>query len=274
MDRERVRLVDLEPRADTAELDTRLWATRFDRQWHTEQLQSRRQDSDWFAAVYHVDQLLERQPGDVNLRAQRQAIIAAAVKNDPKDATAHAAHARLLLEDGKLDDYRKTCAMLLDLAGDFKDEPVTRRLAAACVLAPAALEKLQPLLEAFKKTMSDKYPEDLRLYGGRARRRRRRPIWSGRVQREAIKRTRCTRTCCWPWPIGSCGSRRRRSRAWTGRSSYWIASRPPPPSTCRPPACRPCTPPSARSYPCCRTTTSAWPAGKAGSSCRCCAARR
>jgi dipeptidyl aminopeptidase/acylaminoacyl peptidase len=155
-------------RTDSLELDTRLWATRFDDSWHSEQMArwSKGQDADWFAAVYHANQLSERQPGNEALLAGRQAIVAAAVEREPKEAAALAAHARLLLDAGKLDDYRKTCAALADLAGDFKDEVSLRRLAATCVLAPEPLKDLQPLLDAFKKTMSDKYPEDLRMYGG------------------------------------------------------------------------------------------------------------
>jgi Tol biopolymer transport system component len=123
-------------------------------------------DGDWFAALAHASQLLQRQPGDRSLRESRLAIVAAAVQHDPKDAAAWCARARLLLEAGELEEYRKSCAALATLAGDFHDETLTRRLAGTCLLAPAALPNLPPLLDAFKKSVSEQYPEDLRIHGG------------------------------------------------------------------------------------------------------------
>jgi tetratricopeptide (TPR) repeat protein len=167
-DDDRVHLVDLWEQIDPFELDMRLWATRFDLFWHSARLEqvSKGNDANWFAAVYHLNQLLERQPGNPGLLAQRRGLVAEAVKRDPRDDAALAAHARLLLAAGKLDEYRKACAALANVAGSFEDEALLRRLALACVLAPEPLKDLQPLLDAFRKTMSEKYPEDLRLYGG------------------------------------------------------------------------------------------------------------
>jgi hypothetical protein len=166
VDGSRVRLVDLQQPPDDIELETRMWATRFDRYWHAEQMQQRAAAGEWQAALYYANQLLQRQPGDGELLDKRQAIAARAVKDNPRDTAALAAHARLLLAGDKLVDYRTACQTLRELAGDFKDQAELRRLAAACVPAPRALADLQPLLDAFKKSMSDKYPEDLRLYGG------------------------------------------------------------------------------------------------------------
>jgi tetratricopeptide (TPR) repeat protein len=163
-----VRLIDLTWTPDAAELAYRLWATRDDPSWHAEQLQAARQANDWYAAVYHVNRLLEFRPGNRALLADRRAVIAEAMKRDPKDAAALSAHARLALEAGKPDDYRKACAALSALAADGQDDALTRRLAATCVLAPDALPDLKPLLAAFDKTLTGpkKYPEDLRLQAG------------------------------------------------------------------------------------------------------------
>jgi WD40 repeat protein len=165
------RLWDARPvtrRLEEEELAYRLWATRGDPFWHAEQLQTARKANDWYAAVYHANRLLEYRPGDAKLLADRDAIVADAVQRDPKDAAALSAHARLTLEAGKPDDYRKTCAALAALGDDGKDDALTRRLAATCVLAPDALPDLKPLLAAFDKTLtgSQKYPEDLRLHAG------------------------------------------------------------------------------------------------------------
>jgi WD40 repeat protein len=165
------RLWDARPitqRLDEEELAYRLWATRGDPDWHAEQLRTARKANDWYAAVYHANRLLEFRPGNATLLADCRAIMADAVKRDPKDAAALWAHARLSLESGKLDDYRKTCAALSALATDGKDDALTRRRAATCVLAPDALPDLKPLLAAFDKTLTGpkKYPEDLRLQAG------------------------------------------------------------------------------------------------------------
>jgi dipeptidyl aminopeptidase/acylaminoacyl peptidase len=153
---------------DDEEVSYRLWATRGDPFWHAEQLQTAREANDWPAAVYHANRLLEFRPGDPKLLADRRAIVAGAVQRDAKDLAALSAHARLSLEAGKPDDYRKTCAALSALAADGKDDALTRRLAAACVLAPEALPDLKPLLAAFDKTLTGpkKYPEDLRIQAG------------------------------------------------------------------------------------------------------------
>ncbi len=132
-----------------------------------------------------ANQLRHRRPGDEDLLAKRQASIAAAVRRDPKDAAALAARARLLLEAGKLDEYRTTRAALFDLAAEFKDKSLARRLAALCVTAPGPEDPV-PLLDAFKKTMSGKHPEDLRLHGGLLLR-------AGKAE-EAVKQLEAART--------------------------------------------------------------------------------
>jgi tetratricopeptide (TPR) repeat protein len=159
------RLWDARISADV-ELDRRLWATRFDANWHGEQLQTRRLADDWLGALYHVNQLLRSQPADDGLLRTRRSIVFDAIKRDPKAAAAQATVARLILEMGHFDEYRKKCAILSDLAGDFKDEVLTRQLAAACILAPRALADMTKLIDAFHKTMNDKDADDLRLYGG------------------------------------------------------------------------------------------------------------
>src|SRR5262249_35105327 len=163
-----VRVVDLTWTPDPDELAYRLWATRGDPAWHAEQLQTARKANDWYAAVYHTNRLLEFRPGDVKLLADRRAVVADAAKNDPKDTAALSAHARLGLEAGKLEDYRKACAALSALAADGKDDALTRRLAATCVLASDAVPDLKALLAAFDKTLTDpkKYPEDQRIQAG------------------------------------------------------------------------------------------------------------
>src|SRR5262249_23048194 len=72
------------------------------------------------------------------------------------------------LEAGKLDDYRQACEALSTAAAEARDDVLTRRLAAACTLAPNALPDLQPLLAAFDRTLvgSVKYPEDVRIQCG------------------------------------------------------------------------------------------------------------
>jgi WD40 repeat protein len=162
-----IRLVDLTWAPDVRELNYRRWTTRFDPDWHVQQLETARKTNDWYAAVFHVHRLLDFHPGDAKLLADRRALVADAVKRDPKDAAALSAHARLSLEAVKLDDYRKTCAALSALA-DGKDAALTCRLAATCVLAPNALTDLKPLLVAFDKTLTGptKFPDDLRLQGG------------------------------------------------------------------------------------------------------------
>jgi tetratricopeptide (TPR) repeat protein len=72
---------------------------------------------------------------------------------------------------GKRNSFRKSILVLLgwtEAAADSKDEPLTRRLAAVCILAPDALPDLKALIAAFDKTLTGpkKYPEDLRLQGG------------------------------------------------------------------------------------------------------------
>jgi tetratricopeptide (TPR) repeat protein len=195
-----VRLVDMTLRPDADELAYRLYATRGDPDWHSDQMEVQRQLKNWYAAVYHVNHLLESRPGDADLLAGRRAIMAEAVQNDPKDAAALSAHARLSLEAGKPDDYRKACAALSALAASeeadrrtclaasvvlapdvfgraalavqssttTKDDAMTRRLAATCVLAPEALPDLKPLLAAFDMTLTGpkKYPEDLCIQAG------------------------------------------------------------------------------------------------------------
>jgi hypothetical protein len=165
---DRVRLVDLIWTPDAAELGYRLWATRGDPDWHAGQLQTAQQARDWSAAVFHLNRLREFRPGDARLLADRRAIMADAVKADPKDAAALSAHASLSLEDSKPDDYREACAALSALTADGKNDPLTRRLAVVCVLAPDALPDLKPLFAAFDKTLTGptKYPEDLRIQAG------------------------------------------------------------------------------------------------------------
>jgi WD40 repeat protein/tRNA A-37 threonylcarbamoyl transferase component Bud32/tetratricopeptide (TPR) repeat protein len=162
-----VRLVDLAWTPDAFEIGYRLWATRADPFWHKQQLQTAQKANDWYAAVFHLNHLLDLRPGAGPWLADRRAIVAAAVQRDPKDAAALSAHARLALEAGQHDDYRKTCATLSALA-DGKDAALTRRLAATCILAPDALPDLKPLLAAFDKTLTrpNKFPEDLRIQGG------------------------------------------------------------------------------------------------------------
>jgi tetratricopeptide (TPR) repeat protein len=161
-----VRLVDLAKPLDEAERATRLWASQFDAGWHVEQLRLHQKAGNWFAAVSHANELLQ-QTGDPRAIGSRRQIVAEAVNRDPKDSAAMAALARLLLEAGKLEDYRKACAALWALAEDGKDEAVTRQAALTCVLAPDALkDDLPKVLTAFEKTMSDKYAEDVRIQGG------------------------------------------------------------------------------------------------------------
>jgi WD40 repeat protein/tetratricopeptide (TPR) repeat protein len=161
-----VRLVDLAKPFDEVERDTRLWATQFDAGWHVEQLRLQQQAGHWFAAVSHANELLQ-QTGDVRAIDARRQIVAEAVQRDPKDSAAQAAFARLLLEAGKLEDYRKACAALWALTDDGKDEAMTRQAALSCVLAPKALkDDLPKVLTAFEKTMSDKFGEDARIHGG------------------------------------------------------------------------------------------------------------
>jgi WD40 repeat protein/tRNA A-37 threonylcarbamoyl transferase component Bud32 len=163
----RVFLVDVTWNLGADEQLYRQWATRDDPVWHVQELQAARKANDWYAAVYHLNRLLEARPGDAKLLADRRAIVAEAVTRAAQDAVALSAHARLELESGKFDDYRKDCAVLSALS-DAKDDSLTRRLAATCVLAPEALSDLKPLLAAFDRTLTGpkKYPEDLRLQGG------------------------------------------------------------------------------------------------------------
>jgi WD40 repeat protein/formylglycine-generating enzyme required for sulfatase activity len=165
---------------DADELARRLWVTNFDRVWHEQQLGAKRQAGDGFAALYHAAQLLPRQPGDKNLLTQARQLVDEAAMRDPKNPVLLGARARLLLEDDRIYDFRKTCADLANLAADGRDDALLRRLATTCLLAPQALPDLKPTLTAFEKSLCDKYPEDLRIHGGLLLR-------SGRAE-ESIKR--------------------------------------------------------------------------------------
>jgi WD40 repeat protein len=170
-----VRLVNLAQPLDDLERARRAWAARTNPDWHGAELVAARAANDWYAAVFHSQHLLEfgattfmYEDDKTGTNPGPEAILADAVKRDPKDTAAQAARARFLLKTGKLDEYRKTCAALSALAADARNEASTRRLAAVCVLAPNALPDLQPLLAAFEKTLTGpkKYPEDLRIQSG------------------------------------------------------------------------------------------------------------
>jgi tetratricopeptide (TPR) repeat protein len=163
---DRIRLVDLKRPLDPRELETRLWATQFDEHWHAEQMDARQKDGDWFAAVYHVNQLLEQRPSDSELLARRDAILAEAMRRDGQDAEVMAAQAHVLLQAGKIKKYNGVCAQLAKLAHNVNDDDMPRRMAITCVLAPNDLNILVPVLTAFEPQMCNKYPEDLRIHGG------------------------------------------------------------------------------------------------------------
>jgi WD40 repeat protein len=163
-----VYLLDLARGLGADERAYRLWATRGDPSWHAEELRVARKANDWPAAVFHANRLLEFRPGDPTLLAERRGAVAGAVKRDPKDAAALLAHARLALEADDAEAYRESCAALWGLAGGGKEEALTRRLAAACVLGPGALPDLGPLLAALDKAPAGptKHPEDLWVRAG------------------------------------------------------------------------------------------------------------
>jgi tetratricopeptide (TPR) repeat protein len=98
----------------------------------------------------------------------RRTLVADAVQRDPKETGALVAHARLLLDANKLDEYRRTCVTLYELAADGEDTVLTRRLAATVVLAPDALPDLKPMLAAFDKMLTgpNPFPGDRRIQGG------------------------------------------------------------------------------------------------------------
>jgi serine/threonine protein kinase/WD40 repeat protein len=128
------------------------------------QIQAHRKAGNWFAAIGFVNALLEERSGDSSLVQTRLDIVAEAIRRSPTEmeVAPRAAQARLLLDAGRLDEFRKCCSALADLTKRYQDASATRWLAATCILAPEALPDLQPLLNA----ITLEYPEDVRLYGG------------------------------------------------------------------------------------------------------------
>jgi hypothetical protein len=142
-------LIALSPQ-DADELAYRLRMTQLDIDWHDAEVERCEKDGSWFAAVFHLNQLLSVQPDRRNLLARRATVLAAAAARDPKDAAALAAHSRTALADGKTDDYRKAAASLAAFV-DGKDAGLTLSAARTALLGPDALGDFKPLLEANEK---------------------------------------------------------------------------------------------------------------------------
>jgi tetratricopeptide (TPR) repeat protein len=123
---------------------------------------------DWFAAVFHLNHLLELYPDSRNVPARRARVLSQAVREwNPKDTAALAASARasLAIDDEK--EYRAACTALLALADSMKEPATAERLARACTLAPNAIEDLQPvLLWAEQQVIGNKNYLSLSILGG------------------------------------------------------------------------------------------------------------
>jgi tetratricopeptide (TPR) repeat protein len=152
---------------DADELGFRQAMARLDPFWHREQADRHEKAGDWFAAVFHLNRLLEVQPADAELRQRRAKVVAAAVAKDSKDWLALAAHARLCLAAGDRAGYRKACATLAQ-ASAAKDGPHPADVARLCSLAPEAVKDLDPLVRKAAKRAADKRasPTDRTILGG------------------------------------------------------------------------------------------------------------
>jgi WD40 repeat protein/serine/threonine protein kinase len=133
--------------------------------WHERMAANAEHGNQWFAAVFHLNHLLDARP-TYDLLSRRAAVLKKAAR-DNKDGAAVAAHARTTLVVGKTADYRKACASLAELAADHKDAGAVLRAGRACLLGPDALDDSKPLLEAVEKAAKDsKEPAELLVLGG------------------------------------------------------------------------------------------------------------
>jgi WD40 repeat protein/serine/threonine protein kinase len=148
------------------EMAHRFRVRQHDAAWHEEEALHCEKENLWFAAVFHLNQLLSIHLGGRELLDRRGAVLAAAAARDPKDAAALAAHARVALADGKADEYCMATTALAALV-DGKDTGLTLAAARTALLGTDAPGDCKPLLEATEKLASDgKDPAALAALGG------------------------------------------------------------------------------------------------------------
>jgi WD40 repeat protein/tetratricopeptide (TPR) repeat protein len=130
--------------------------------WHEQEAAEARQAGDRFAALQHLDRLIEARPADGALRVLRAELhaesgewgVAAAEYARAIDLGAWSPNVgyRLALTRLALSDregYRRSCADLLDRSGQSDDPEVANTVAWTCALAPGSVEDLsRPLQRA------------------------------------------------------------------------------------------------------------------------------
>jgi WD40 repeat protein len=138
----RIRLIDLRP-PDADELAFRQATACLDLSWHRDQAARYEKAGNWFAAVFHLNRLLESQPSDPALLQRRGWVVARALAANEQHGLARTAHAHLCLAAGDLAGYRKDCAVLLQAAKGNGGPPPAGVLR-LCTLAPGAVANLAP----------------------------------------------------------------------------------------------------------------------------------
>src|SRR5262249_25851763 len=121
--------------------------------WHLEQAQEAARHGQRFAADWHLRRLVGREPARASFFGRRGAVYARLGQWDQaaadgaktlelgdKRLKVERDYALLCLATANTDQYRRTCARLLERFGQTKDPAVANNVAWACVLAPNAVD--------------------------------------------------------------------------------------------------------------------------------------
>jgi WD40 repeat protein/tetratricopeptide (TPR) repeat protein/tRNA A-37 threonylcarbamoyl transferase component Bud32 len=147
------------------------------RAWHRREAQEAAIARNWFAAVWHLNAVVDAAPAVLELRRDRAHAYlelenwAKAAEDTSKlcalagpDFASWAAHARLQLYFRKDASYRQACAQLLRKWGQGQDRSVAHSIAWVCALGPNSVTDYQPVLRLAEMAVA-KLPKDAGVLG-------------------------------------------------------------------------------------------------------------
>ena len=139
--------------------------------WHQQHADESEVARNWFAAIVHLDYLIEADPEDSHLLRRRanahaslgqwenaDADYSAAIRQGEDDASAWREYAVVLLQLGKTAEHRETCEQMLEHFAKTDDLATANTVVRTCLLVPDALPDFGPLLRLLEDAAGDKGP--------------------------------------------------------------------------------------------------------------------
>jgi WD40 repeat protein/Flp pilus assembly protein TadD len=162
-----VKVLDATVEADFPAEEER-WRTRRALAWHEQQARAAEQGRMWFAAAFHLRQLLELEPKQAALharlgqarlqlgsRAQAAEELVRALQLDRTEPQTLSGAARLCLDVGDVPRYHRTCASLLEALAAAGEQSFTEHMLRTLLLVPEAVADQGPVLRRARQELVD-----------------------------------------------------------------------------------------------------------------------